>query len=256
MLNQGTKSYAIVGITCIKGLSSDGNTCFLFSHVGKVLRNLIPVHNIPPVRDIFGATVLILEVVSMFPNINAENGEHNLIGNSLHERIVLVGCSHKFQPIRRDANPHPSRTEERTRRGACLEGSLHLIQRSKGFVNRRLEFRAGLRLGGFIGRRHLVPEEGVVVMSSSTVTDAGSGLKSVELKLEDVHLVLTFHGLVDVGNVCSVVFVVMDLHGGCVDVGFEGLEGVFQVWDGVGIGGRRCRDGGGNGSAFLQDFSA
>ncbi len=37
--------------------------------IGTILAYFIPVNNIPPVRDIFGATVLVVEVVSMLCDI-------------------------------------------------------------------------------------------------------------------------------------------------------------------------------------------
>mmetsp|Transcript_22830 Transcript_22830/g.37089 ORF Transcript_22830/g.37089 Transcript_22830/m.37089 type:complete len:203 (+) Transcript_22830:234-842(+) len=191
----------------------------------------------------------------MLPNIKAKNGVHNLIRNSLHKRVVLVRCSNQLQSIGRNADPNPSRTEHRTGSGLSLELSLHLIHRPKRLINRRLELGANLTLRGLIRGSHLIPEKGVVVMPSSAVAD-GSGLKGIQLQLEDVHLFLTLGGLVDVGDVCGVVLVMVDLHGGCVDVGFEGLERVEEIGDGVCIGGGGCCDDGGDGGALLQDVSA
>ena len=37
-----------------------------------VLRNLVPVDYVPPVRDILGPTVLVLEVVRVLPHVDAE----------------------------------------------------------------------------------------------------------------------------------------------------------------------------------------
>lgn len=48
--------------------------------------NSIPVHHIPPLCQIFGAAVLIGEVVGVLPEVVAEDGDA-----ADHERIVLVG---------------------------------------------------------------------------------------------------------------------------------------------------------------------
>ena len=48
--------------------------------------NSSPVHHVPPLCQIFGATVLIGEVVGVFPEVVAEDGNA-----ADHERVVLVG---------------------------------------------------------------------------------------------------------------------------------------------------------------------
>jgi hypothetical protein len=91
---------------------------------------------------------------------------------------------------------------------------------------------------------------------SSVVADGGSRLESVELESDDVHLLFTLSRLIDVGDVCGVVLVVVDLHGGSIDVGFKGLEWIIQIGHSVGVGSRWYRDGSSNGRTLLQDFSA
>jgi len=48
--------------------------------------DLIPVHNIPPSREILRAAILIFQIVRMLPDIIAHDREQTL-GN----RIVLIG---------------------------------------------------------------------------------------------------------------------------------------------------------------------
>ncbi len=50
--------------------------------------------------------------------------------------------------------------------------------------------------------------------------------------------------------------VVVNLHGRGIDVRFEGLKGVEQVWYGVGVGSGWCCDGSSNSCTLLQDVSA
>jgi hypothetical protein len=237
-------------------LPSHWDTSLLFSNVCKVLGYLVPVHDIPPVRNVLGPAVLVLEVVSVFPDVEAKNGEHDRVGDALHQGVVLVGRAHELQLIPGDADPNPSRTKEGAGRGTRLERGLHLVQRSEGFIDGSLECRAGLCLLGFVRWGHFIPEEGVVVVSPSVVADGGSRLESVELQGDDVHLIFTLSCLVNVCDICGVVFVVVDLHGGRIDVGFEGLEWIIQIGHSVGVGSRWRSDGSCDGCTLLQDFSA
>jgi hypothetical protein len=50
----------------------------------------MPVHHVPEGAQVVGAAVLVLQVVGVFPHIDAEDG----LGLAVHQRVVLVGCSH------------------------------------------------------------------------------------------------------------------------------------------------------------------
>src|SRR5687768_18272780 len=52
----------------------------------EVLRDLLPVHDVPPGLDIVGPLVLVLQVVGVLPHVEAQQGRV-----PLHERAVLVG---------------------------------------------------------------------------------------------------------------------------------------------------------------------
>src|SRR5690606_1978405 len=64
------------------------------SLVHKTLRNGLvvvlldgrPVHHVPEVLDVFGAAVLVLEVIGVLPHVQAEDGRV-----PVHHRVVLVG---------------------------------------------------------------------------------------------------------------------------------------------------------------------
>src|SRR5437868_9263423 len=49
------------------------------------LVDLFPVHDVPPGLEIFGAAIVVFEVIGMFPDVVAKNGEQ-----ALGDRIVLV----------------------------------------------------------------------------------------------------------------------------------------------------------------------
>src|SRR5579863_9307105 len=52
----------------------------------KAVVDFIPVDYIPPSRQVFGAAIVVFEVVGVLPNVIAENGEQ-----SLGDGVVLVG---------------------------------------------------------------------------------------------------------------------------------------------------------------------
>mmetsp|Transcript_2774 Transcript_2774/g.6324 ORF Transcript_2774/g.6324 Transcript_2774/m.6324 type:complete len:238 (+) Transcript_2774:352-1065(+) len=194
----------------------------------------------------------------MFPNIKSKNREHNLIGNSLHQRVILIRSSNEFQLISLlvHADPYPSRSKESSRSGTCLERCLHFVERSEGFVDHGLKISTGLGLFGFIRWCHLVPEEGMVIMSTPIVPHRRPGLQSIQLQLQNINLILSLRSLVDVGNISSMMLIMMDFHGRSIDVGLEGLKGVVKVGNRVGVGYEGCSDGGGDGGSLFEDLSA
>ena len=38
-----------------------------------IFGDLVPVHNVPPCFDVVGATILIVQIIGVFPNIDAED---------------------------------------------------------------------------------------------------------------------------------------------------------------------------------------
>jgi hypothetical protein len=59
-------------------------------NIVKIFIHLVPVHDIPPIGNVLGPPVLVLEIVCMFPYIQAKNGKVDLVANALHEGIVLI----------------------------------------------------------------------------------------------------------------------------------------------------------------------
>jgi hypothetical protein len=62
----------------------------LLEDIVKVFVHLVPVDNIPPVGDVLGAAVLVLEVVGVLPDVDAEDGVLDFVLYALHQRVVLV----------------------------------------------------------------------------------------------------------------------------------------------------------------------
>src|SRR4029450_7575984 len=50
--------------------------------------SLVPIHNVPPYVDVIGALGLMLQIVGVFPHVDADDA----LG-PLHVRAVLVGCA-------------------------------------------------------------------------------------------------------------------------------------------------------------------
>jgi len=81
----------------------------LFLCVLEALVDLGPVDGVPPGGEIFGAAVLVLEVVGVLPDVVAEDGVV-----ALGERAVLVGGGGDFSVCHpRGASPSRSRTASR-----------------------------------------------------------------------------------------------------------------------------------------------
>ena len=63
----------------------------VLKHVVEIVVDLVPVNNVPPSVDVLGTPVLVLEVVCVLPDVQAENRVHYAsLEHALHERIVLV----------------------------------------------------------------------------------------------------------------------------------------------------------------------
>ena len=69
------------------------NATVVLDDIGTIFGNLVPVDDVPPGADILGSAVLVLQVVCVFPHIQSKDRELDLIRNTLHERIVLVGSA-------------------------------------------------------------------------------------------------------------------------------------------------------------------
>src|SRR5207248_5689693 len=74
---------------------------------GIALGDLVPVHGIPPSLEVIGAAVLVIEIVSVFPDVVAH--EHAL---AVHDRSVLVRAGlDRELAVLGDGYEHPARTE-------------------------------------------------------------------------------------------------------------------------------------------------
>src|SRR5579885_3322733 len=122
--------------------------------------NLVPVDNIPPCRQVLGATVLILEVVGMLPDVIAHDGIL-----ALHQRAILVsGGSHLELAVAAQHEPGPAGAKAfRTR---IIEGGLKGIKRTKGGIDSIRQLAGwGAAAIGF----HNLPEHAMVGMTATII---------------------------------------------------------------------------------------
>jgi hypothetical protein len=219
-----------------------------------ILVNFVPVDNVPPVVDVFRSTVLVFQIVRVFPHVQSHDGVQNTSRDgTLHEWIVLIGGSDNGEFVTRlvETEPDPSGSKDGTGSRLGFKLGLHLVHATEGFGNERVQGSAGLGLFGLVRGCHFFPEKGVVVVTTATVANAGTGINRGFHEVQDGHFGFAFSGLVQVGDVRGVVLVVVQLHGGGVNEGFESFKGVRKVRDRVSVGG----DGGSDGDTGRQGGS-
>lgn len=183
----------------------------------------------------------------MFPDVQTEDRGSRLGDDSLHEGVFLVGGGGDEKlSISADAEPGPAGTEASG--GGGVELGLHLVKAAEIVIDLGLDGTDGGNVCGS-GLGHEGPEHCVVVVTATGVDDGGADglwerrdvcLDSGEGEALEGGTVGTIEHFVDVTNVGLVVLGVMDVHGGGVDVGLEGVIGVGEGWESeihVGSGG-------------------
>mmetsp|Transcript_9443 Transcript_9443/g.16469 ORF Transcript_9443/g.16469 Transcript_9443/m.16469 type:complete len:254 (+) Transcript_9443:600-1361(+) len=188
----------------------------------------IPVDNVPNGLDVIRTDIFVVEVVCMFPYINAQQGlqsssrlQRILVGKALDVDHFGLGVVHEPPPAG-SLNGH----------GLGADFGDHVVFATESFLNGRIEGTS--LLVGRIGRQ-ILPKEGVVDVTASVELQGpleGDGSRDVSGDHGRVDL---FHGGIQVGDVRLVMFRVMDLHDLCRN---GRLQGVVIVWK---IG-QRCLD--------------
>mmetsp|Transcript_31628 Transcript_31628/g.54928 ORF Transcript_31628/g.54928 Transcript_31628/m.54928 type:complete len:288 (+) Transcript_31628:205-1068(+) len=219
-----TQRIGCIGLTLHRHTHALGGVALI------VVGHLGPVDNLPEVGHVLGAAVLVLEVVGVLPHIQAQDGLHG-VGGAFHERVILVGGAADAKlAISLHTKPCPARAELAS--GGSVELLLHGVHRAKGLVNGRGQ--SSGRTAGLLLRAHAIPEEAVVVVAATRVTDGTTSLQGTSLEVQNgANSILTGKSLVDVGHVGGVVLVMVKLHGGRVDDGLQGVVSVRKIWKGV-----------------------
>ncbi len=210
----------------------------------------LPVDDFGEGPDVLIPAVLVLEVIGVFPEIDAEEDLA-----ALDEWGVLVGGRFEFEgTILVDAEPEPAAAED-------AEGGLDEVFAGflgiggvEGLEKGLAEGVAGA--GAFIATEGF-PEQGMVDVAAGVVADGGADPFGDLVEIGEeflggmlVEIGVVSDGLVEVVDVAGVMFAVMDLHRLGIDVRFEGIEGITQRREFVGADGSGLGEdvAGGNGS--------
>ena len=198
---------------------------------GESAGNFGPVHDIPECTNVVGAAILVVEIVGVFPDVEAEDGSA-----TFGERGVLVwGAFDDECAISADAEPCPDAAEAGG--SGFIELFPEVIEGTECGIDCGGEFASGFSAtaGGEDG-----PKEGVVGMSATVIANDGADVfgDCVEI-FDEVFNGFgcewgAFEGGIDVVDVCLVVFGVMDFHGARIDMRFERVVGVGELGEGVG----------------------
>jgi hypothetical protein len=149
-----------------------GNRSISFSR-HKIFFRLLPTHNVPPVCDVLRAAILILEVVSMLPNVQPKHWCARNISQRGHERVVLVWSRSNGKTTFRCQNqPRPSGSKASG--CCCIKFFLHGIHRTKVLFNGLFQRARRACRGGRIA--HNFPKESMIPMSTSIVAHRRSYL--------------------------------------------------------------------------------
>ena len=148
------------------------------------LAHCIPIDYVPPCVDVVGAQVLVVEIIGVFPHIQTEDW-----GFACHHWVVLVGGAGDVEAaICLDDQPCP--TAAKATDTGCLELGFELIQATPLGIDRILQLAIGCAVAG---RAHDVPEEAMVVVSTTIVAHRGADiLWHIVYVLADIFNALVF----------------------------------------------------------------
>lgn len=146
-------------------LYGDGDLLAMGSIVIIAADDSVPINHIPPLVDILWASVLVLQVIGMFPDIQPQNRDHRNLSDPLHERIVLVGSRADVEAsVGLDSKPCPAGSE--TVGSSLVKGLAHSLDGAPSIFDLGLESTRGA-LAGLTHGGHPLPEQGVIVMTTT-----------------------------------------------------------------------------------------
>ncbi len=186
-------------------------------------RDFFPIHHVPKRFEVIGPTVLVFEVIGVFPYIATEYRRSETFGHPLHERIVLVGRrANAKRAVLLFAEPNPTATEPSN--SGRLEFRFELVEASERGFDRISEFPRWLtaRLGSNRPPKHTVIEMSAAIIPDRTPDIFGHFSKVRNQRLDGQRFEFgAFDCIVEFRDISGVVFAVMDFHRLRVEVGFE-----------------------------------
>jgi hypothetical protein len=84
----------------------------------EILRDFVPINNIPERFQIIRALVLVFQIIRVFPNVAAENHFAFATGDGFaHERVILIrrGNDFQFSIVGNEPNPAAAETADARR---------------------------------------------------------------------------------------------------------------------------------------------
>src|SRR5579862_8896262 len=129
----------------------------------KTLIDLRPVDDVPPGVDVIGPAVLVLQVVRVLPDIDAEDDVL-----AVHQRTVLVRRALDGQFVAAADDPRPAASEASGR--GLLQFFLQLVEAAERGIDGVGDC-AGRRAAGL--RSHDLPEHRMIRVSAAVVAHGG-----------------------------------------------------------------------------------
>ena len=193
-------------------------------------RHFLPIDDIEKGRNVVRAFVLVLQVIGVFPHIEAEDGGASLFHRAEHQRIVLIRRGADEQTfVFADTEPGPAGAEHAFGGGA--EFIFKFIERTELGINGCRQLAVGRASAAGC---HDLPEKSVVPVAARVVAnlfvlvtgrDAGYDVFQFVVGVHGV-----FHGIVQVGDVGIVVTVMVYFHGHFVNMRLQCVGVVGQFW--------------------------
>ena len=186
--------------------------------------DFVPIHHVPEGFEVFGAAILVFEVVSVFPNVATQNRNPRFF---VHERIILIGRRTDFQlAVSVDEQPNPSAAKPGNAGG--FEFFFEGVKAAKSRLN-IFGQGAGRRASG-VGSENL-PEKGVIRVAAAVVAHGVADvfrdrMESAEQFAEGFacQFRASLKRGVEFRHISPVMFAVVNLHGSSVDMGFQGVR--------------------------------
>ena len=202
----------------------------------KPLLNDIPIHNVPNSVDVVRPDVAVIDIICVFPYINAKEGDKTSSGL---ERI-LIGTGGDLETAGLGIETEPTPPTSLNGDGGRRHLLFHLLNSAERFGDGSLQGAAGLDRAGTLGGQ-VLPEQSVVQMAAAVEFERpfqSDDARNVASRNGGIELL---QGSVEVGHVGVVVLGVVQSHGLGADDGLEGVVIVGEVGKGVGTarGGRR-----------------
>jgi hypothetical protein len=174
----------------------------------QALSDVLPVDNLPDVLDVVGSHVLVHKVVRVLPHVDAQQRHQS--GGGLQGVLVGGGGDDKLLVRLVVSQPAPARALD-TNRGVGHK-SLEVILRAVLVLDQGAEVALGEVSAALVRRGKVLPKDAVVEMATTVELDRLLQRNN----RRDIALLLGFFKLrarhIKVGNICSVVLLVMELH--------------------------------------------